>query len=342
MEITRQDYEESEELYEHYRIVADKGQSVLRVDKFLGDRLPNTSRNRIQVAAKNGNVLVNDTAVKPNYKIKPEDVVSIVLPYPVREIELLPEDIPVDIVYEDDDLAMVNKAAGMVVHPGYGNYTGTLVNAMLHHFNDLPSAESSYDIRPGLVHRLDKDTTGIMVIAKTEDALSKLSKQFFDRTIERRYVAIVWGNVKEDEGIIEGFIGRSKRDRKIMAMHESEEDGKYSLTRYKVLERFGYITMVECKLETGRTHQIRAHFKHIGHPLFNDSTYGGDSIVKGTSFSKYKKFIENAFEACPRQALHARSLEVTHPTTGKLVSIESEIPSDMAAILNKFRNYIHQ
>lgn len=342
MEITRQDYEESEELYEHYRIVADKGQSVLRVDKFLGDRLPNTSRNRIQVAAKNGNVLVNNIPVKPNYKIKPEDVVSIVLPYPVREIELLPEDIPVDIVYEDDDLAMVNKAAGMVVHPGYGNYTGTLVNAMLHHFNDLPSAESSYDIRPGLVHRLDKDTTGIMVIAKTEDALSKLSKQFFDRTIERRYVAIVWGNVKDDEGTIEGFIGRSKRDRKMMAMHEFEEDGKYSLTRYKVLERFGYITMVECKLETGRTHQIRAHFKHIGHPLFNDSTYGGDSIVKGTSFSKYKKFIENAFEACPRQALHARSLEVTHPTTGKLVSIESEIPSDMASILNKFRNYIHQ
>lgn len=340
MEITRQDYEESDELYEHYRIIADGGQSLLRVDKFLGDRLPNTSRNRIQVAAKNGNVLVNAKAVKPNYKVKPEDVVTIVLPYPVREIELLPEDIPVDIVYEDDDLAMVNKSPGMVVHPGYGNYTGTLVNALLHHFNKLPEAEGSDGVRPGLVHRLDKDTTGIMVIAKTEDALSKLSKQFFDRTIERRYRAIVWGDVKEDEGMIEGFIGRSRRDRKVMGVFDSEEDGKYALTRYKVLERFGYITLVECKLETGRTHQIRAHFKHIGHPLFNDSTYGGDSIVKGTSFSKYKKFIENAFQACPRQALHAKSLEVTHPSTGKKIFIDSELPDDMEAILEKFRNYV--
>lgn len=340
MEITRQDFEESEELYEHYRIVADGGQSLLRVDKFLGDRLPNTSRNRIQVAAKNGNVLVNSLTVKPNYKVKPEDVVTIVLPYPVREIELIPEDIPVDVVYEDDDIAMINKSSGLVVHPGYGNYSGTLVNAMLYHFNKLPVAEGTDGVRPGLVHRLDKETTGIMVIAKTEDALSKLSKQFFDRTIERRYQAIVWGDVKEDEGIIEGYIGRSKRDRKIMGMFDSEEDGKFSLTRYKVLERFGYVTLIQCKLETGRTHQIRAHFKHIGHPLFNDSTYGGDSIVKGTSFSKYKKFIENAFLACPRQALHAKSLEVTHPTKGEKIFIDSKLPADMESILEKFRNYV--
>lgn len=342
MEITRDEYEESDELYEHYRITADKGQAVLRIDRFLFDRLPNTSRNRIQIAAKNGNVLVNEKAVKPNYKIKPNDVVSIVLPYPVRDTELIAEDIPIEIAYEDDEIVMVNKPSGMVVHPGYGNYSGTLVNAMLFHFNQLPQAEGTDGKRPGLVHRLDKDTTGIMVLAKTEEGLSHLSKQFFDRTTERRYIAIVWGDVKDETGSIEGYIGRSKQDRKIMAVYDNEIDGKYAKTHYKVLERFGYITVVECKLETGRTHQIRAHFKHIGHPLFNDSTYGGDRIVKGTSFSKYKKFIENAFDVCPRQALHAKSLEVEHPVTQKRIAVNSELPKDMSALLEKFRHYVTQ
>ncbi|TXC81514.1 RluA family pseudouridine synthase [Luteibaculum oceani] len=328
-----------DELYEHHNIKADKGQAPLRIDKFLMDRIPNTSRNKIQISAKTGSVLVNNVPVKPNYKVKPNDEISVVLPYPVREIELKPENIPLDIVYEDDHLAVINKQAGIVVHPGYGNYTGTLVNALMFHFNELPNAESNPTVRPGLVHRLDKNTTGIMVIAKTEDALAHLSKQFFDRTTDRRYQAIVWGDLKEDEGVIEGFLNRSKKDRKVMDVYESEEDGKYSLTRYKVLKRLGYVTLVECKLETGRTHQIRVHFKSIKHPLFNDPEYGGNLIRKGTTFSKYKQFIENCFSICDRQALHAKTLEFTHPATGERMKFNSELPADMVEILEKMERY---
>ena len=336
-----QEQEQNEELFEHHRIEADPGQQPLRIDKFLHDRIANSTRNKIQTAAKNGNILVNDKAVKANYKVKAHDVISIVMPYPVREIELIAEDIPINIVYEDEDMVMVNKTPNMVVHPGYGNYKGTLVNAMLYHFENLPGATKAECPRPGLVHRLDKDTTGIMVLAKNEDALSHLSKQFFDRTINRRYQAIVWGDLKEEEGEIEGYIGRSNKDRKVMGVFDNEEQGKYALTRYKVLERFGYVTLVECKLETGRTHQIRAHFKHIGHPLFNDSTYGGDRVVKGTTFSKYKQFIANCFEICPRQALHAKLLEVDHPKSGKRISVDSELPEDMQNLMAKFRSYVN-
>lgn len=336
-----QEQEQNEELFEHHRIEADPGQQPLRIDKFLHDRIANSTRNKIQTAAKNGNILVNDKAVKANYKVKAHDVISIVMPYPVREIELIAEDIPINIVYEDEEMVMVNKTPNMVVHPGYGNYKGTLVNAMLYHFENLPGATKAECPRPGLVHRLDKDTTGIMVLAKNEDALSNLSKQFFDRTINRRYQAIVWGDLKEEEGEIEGYIGRSNKDRKVMGVFDNEEQGKYALTRYKVLERFGYVTLVECKLETGRTHQIRAHFKHIGHPLFNDSTYGGDRVVKGTTFSKYKQFIANCFEICPRQALHAKLLEVDHPKSGKRISVDSELPEDMLNLMAKFRSYVN-
>ncbi len=330
-----------EDLYEHYNITADKGQAPLRIDKFLLDRIPDTSRNKIQVAAKTGSVLVNNVAVKPNYKVKPDDEISIVLPYPVREIELIPQDIPLDVVYEDDTLAIINKSANMVVHPGYGNYSGTLVNALLYHFNNLPGSEAADPLttRPGLVHRLDKNTTGIMVIAKTEDALAHLSKQFFDRTTDRRYHAVVWGDIPEDEGEIESYLNRSKKDRKVMDVYEDPEEGKYALTRYKVLKRLGYVTLVECKLETGRTHQIRVHFKSIKHPLFNDPEYGGNIIRKGTTFSKYKQFIENCFQVCNRQALHAKTLSLTHPKTGERMHFNSELPADMQELIQRMENY---
>lgn len=327
-----------DELFEHYRIKTEGGQAQIRIDKFLMDRLPNTSRSKIQTAAKNGCILVNEVAVKPNYKVKPHDDISVVLPYPIREIELHPENIPLDIVYEDDTLAVINKQAGIVVHPGYGNYTGTLVNALLYHFNQLGDNKEE-TTRPGLVHRLDKNTTGIMVIAKTEEALAHLSKQFFDRSTDRRYQAIVWGNVEEDEGFIEGYLNRSRKDRKVMDVYEEEEEGKYALTRYKVLKRFGYVTLVECKLETGRTHQIRVHFKSIKHPLFNDPEYGGNQIRKGTTFSKYKQFVENCFRICDRQALHAKTLEFTHPKTGERMKFASELPNDMVEILEKMERY---
>ena len=281
---------DSEELFEHYRFVADPGQEVLRIDKFLMDRIPNTSRSKVQIAAKNGNILVNAVKVKQNYKIKPRDEVSIVLPFPVRELKLIPENIPINIAYEDDDLIVVNKDADMVVHPGYGNYTGTLVNALVYHFDNLPTRIQDYFGRPGLVHRLDKHTTGLLVIAKTENALTNLAKQFYDRTTERRYWALVWGDVKDDEGTITGHIGRSLKNRKVMTIFPEEDFGKHAVTHYKVLKRYGYVTLVECKLETGRTHQIRVHMKSIGHPLFNDLEYGGDSILKGTTNAKYKLF----------------------------------------------------
>ena len=329
---------EEEELFEHYRFKADPGQEVIRIDKFLIDRLPNTSRNKVQVAAKNGNILANGQKVKQNYKVKPGDEISIVMPYPVREIELIPQDIPIDIVYEDDSLVVVNKPANMVVHPGYGNYTGTLVNALVYHFDNLPHRIHDYFGRPGLVHRLDKHTTGLMVVSKTELALTHLAKQFYDRTTERRYHALVWGDVSED-GTVTGHLGRSLKNRKLMTVFPDGEYGKHAVTHYKVLERFGLVTLVECKLETGRTHQIRAHMKHIGHPLFNDLEYGGDTLLKGTPSAKYKKFIENCFELIPGQALHAKTLGFEHPVTGKYLRFDSELPEGFKAILDKWRNY---
>jgi 23S rRNA pseudouridine1911/1915/1917 synthase len=331
--------EEEQELFEHYRLKADPGQELLRIDKFLMDRIPNTSRTKMQLAATNGNIRVNGATVKSNYKVKPGDDISIVLPYPQREIELIPQDIPLDILYEDEHMVVLNKEANMVVHPGYGNYTGTLVNALVYHFQNLPEAKDGLPNRPGLVHRLDKNTTGVMVIAKTEQAHTHLSLQFFDRSIDRRYVAIAWGDIAED-GTITGHIGRSLKNRKVMTVFPEGEYGKHAVTHYKVLERLGYVTLVECKLETGRTHQIRAHMQHIGHPLFNDPEYGGDAILKGTSFSKYKQFVLNNFELLPRQALHARKLELTHPHSGERLDFESGLPADMEAVLERWRSYV--
>lgn len=332
---------EEDELFEHYRFKVDPGQEILRIDKFLLDRLPNTSRNKIQFAAKNGNVLVNSEAVKPNYRVKPKDEISIVMPYPVREIELIAENIPIEIAFEDEYLAIVNKPSNMVVHPGYGNYTGTLVNAMVYHFDNLPYRIQDYFGRPGLVHRLDKNTTGLMVIAKTEHALANLAKQFADRTTERRYHALVWGDLEED-GTVTGNIGRSLKNRKMMAVFPEGDHGKHAVTHYKVLERFGLVTLIECKLETGRTHQIRAHLKHIGHPLFNDNEYGGDRIVRGTTHTKYKKFIENCFALIPGQALHAKTLGFEHPYTHEFMQFDSERVEGFEKILQKWRSYTNE
>ena len=329
---------ELDELFEHHKVIADKGQDPLRVDKFLLNRLEGTSRNKLQQAALQGFIHVNGIKVKSNYKVKPDDVVTVMFTNPPRELELIPEDIPLKIVYEDDDLLVLNKEAGMVVHPGFGNYTGTLVNALVYHFKNLP-LNGDDATRPGLVHRIDKNTTGLMVIAKTEDALRSLSKQFFDRTIDRRYNALVWGELDDEEGTIEGNIGRSLKNRKVMTVFPEAEFGKPAVTHYKVLERFGYISLVECKLETGRTHQIRVHFQHIKHPLFNDFEYGGDRILKGTTFSKYKQFVENCFKIIPRQSLHAKSLAFTHPRTGEWMEFTSELPSDMTEVISKWRNY---
>jgi 23S rRNA pseudouridine1911/1915/1917 synthase len=329
---------ELDELFEHHKVIADKGQDPLRVDKFLLNRLEGTSRNKLQQAALQGFIHVNGIKVKSNYKVKPDDVVTVMFTNPPRELELIPEDIPLNIVYEDDDLLVLNKKAGMVVHPGFGNYTGTLVNALVYHFKNLP-LNGDDATRPGLVHRIDKNTTGLMVIAKTEDALRSLSKQFFDRTIDRRYNALVWGELDDEQGTIEGNIGRSLKNRKVMTVFPEAEFGKHAVTHYKVLERFGYISLVECKLETGRTHQIRVHFQHIKHPLFNDFEYGGDRILKGTTFSKYKQFVENCFKIIPRQSLHAKSLAFTHPRTGEWMEFTSELPSDMTEVISKWRNY---
>ncbi|HRD51215.1 MAG TPA: RluA family pseudouridine synthase [Flavobacteriales bacterium] len=330
---------EEQELYEHHRIVCDPKQSLIRLDKFLFDRLANTSRSRIQAAAKAGNVLVNGKAAKPSQKVKPNDVVSIVLPYPQREVELLPEDIPLKVLYEDAHLVVIDKQAGLVVHPGHGNWTGTLVNALLFHFGKLPHVPGAEIPRPGLVHRLDKDTSGVMVVGKTEDALAHLAKQFFDRTSDRRYNALVWGDFAEDEGVVEGHIGRSNKDRTVQQVFPDGEHGKAAVTRWRVAERFRYVTLVECKLETGRTHQIRAHMQWIGHPLFNDAAYGGDRILKGTTFTKYRQFVENCFALLPRQALHARTLDFDHPATGERMRFESPLPADMQAVLAKWRTY---
>ncbi len=329
---------ESQELYEHYRFVVDKGQSLLRIDKYLFNKLESISRTKIQSAASAGNILVNDISVKPNYKVKPEDIISIVLPHPPRELEIIPEDIPVNIVYEDDDIIVVDKEAGMVVHPGHGNYTGTLVNALTYHMKDLPLFQKG-ELRPGLVHRIDKNTSGIMVIAKTEFALNHLAKQFFDRTTERRYVSLVWGSFDETKGTVEGNIGRSLKDRMKMTVFTDETMGKPAVTHYHVMEPLGYVSLIECKLETGRTHQIRVHMEYIGHPVFNDDRYGGNTIVKGTTFTKYKQFVQNCFKIMPRHALHAKSLGFIHPTTKKKLFFDSEIPADMKAVIEKWRTY---
>jgi 23S rRNA pseudouridine1911/1915/1917 synthase len=330
---------EEQEMFEHHRIVCDPGQSMIRLDKYLFDRLPHTSRNRVQDAAKAGNVLVNGKAEKPSYKVKPKDEISIVLPYPMRDFELVAEDIPLTVLYEDEHLLIIDKQAGLVVHPGHGNWTGTLVNALLFHFGKLPSAPNQPTPRPGLVHRLDKNTSGVMVIGKTEQALTHLALQFFERTNDRRYNALVWGDMQEEEGTIEGHIGRSPKDRTVMKVFPDGEQGKSAVTHWKVLERFTYVCLVECKLETGRTHQIRAHMAWQGHPLFNDAEYGGDRVLKGTVFTKYRQFVENGFALCPRQALHASMLEIEHPATGERMRFESPVPQDMQALIGKWRAY---
>ncbi|MEM8845546.1 MAG: RluA family pseudouridine synthase [Bacteroidota bacterium] len=325
-----------DELFEHFRFVAAKGQEPLRVDKFLMNFIENATRNKIQQAAKQGHIWVNDTVVKQNYRVKAGDEVKVLFEHPPYEFLLTPEDIPLDIVYEDDTLLVVNKPAGMVVHPGHGNYSGTLINALVHHFENLPKNSSN---RPGLVHRIDKDTSGLLVIAKTEEAMTHLAKQFFEKSSEREYIALVWGNVEEDEGTIEGHIGRNPKNRLQMTVFPEGDNGKEAVTHYKVLERLGYVTMVSCKLETGRTHQIRVHMKYLGHTLFNDERYGGDKILKGTTFTKYKQFVENTFKILPRQALHARTLGFEHPKTGEFMKFDSELPEDMQNGIEKWSNY---
>ncbi len=333
---------EENDLYEHYRFTVDRGQGILRIDKYLHSRIEGISRNKIQNTARAGNILVNDIAVKPNYKVKPGDQISIVMAHPPREIELLPENIPLNIVYEDDHIIVVNKEPGMVVHPGYGNYTGTLVNALVYHFDNLPR-QNDEGIKPGLVHRIDKNTSGLLLIAKTEFIQSRLARYFFDRDIDRLYHALVWGDFKDETGTITGHIGRSLKNRKVMDVFPGGEYGKPAVTHYRVLERFGYVTLVECKLETGRTHQIRAHFRHLGKPLFNDATYGGDQIIKGTTYTKYKQFVKNCFEIMPRHALHAKTLGFKHPETGEQVFFESPVANDMQEVINKWRGYaIHK
>jgi 23S rRNA pseudouridine1911/1915/1917 synthase len=331
--------EETDELYEHLKISVEKGVVLRRIDKFLFDRIPNTSRNRIQVAAKAGNILVNQKPVKSNYKVKPFDEISLVLPYPVREYELKGENIPLDILYEDDDLIVLNKPAGMVSHPGHGNYSGTLVNALVYHFDNLPANKSSEVSRPGLVHRLDKFTTGIMVIAKTEHALTHLSKQFYDRTSERTYYALVWGNPKNESGTVTGHIGRSVKDRKVFMVYEDGSQGKHAVTHYEVMKNYAHVSLIKCKLETGRTHQIRVHMKYIGHTLFNDKEYGGDVILRGNTSGSYKKFIENCFELIPGQALHAKTLGFMHPTKNEFMQFDSELPAGFQALLDKWEKF---
>lgn len=325
-----------EELFEHFRFDVPKGQLLLRIDKFLMNLIPNATRNKIQNAATAGDIYVNDIPIKSNYRVKPSDIVRIMLTHPPFVNRVDPENIPLDIVYEDETLLLINKPAGFVVHPGHGNYTGTLVNALAYHFENLPMNSSE---RPGLVHRIDKDTTGLLVVAKTDVAMTHLAKQFEAKTSEREYVAIVWGNVKNDEGTIEGNIARHVKDRMQMSVFEDPTIGKHAVTHYKVLERFGYVTLISCILETGRTHQIRVHMKHIGHPIFNDERYGGNLILKGTTFTKYKQFIDNCFKVLPRQALHAKTLGFVHPSTGKMMRFDTVLPQDMQDCIDKWRNY---
>lgn len=329
---------DGKDLWEHYHFVADKSQSLLRIDKFLVTRIANTSRNRIQQAAEAQCILVNGKAVKSNYRVKPFDEISIVMDRPRYDNEIIPEDIPLDIVYEDDQLLVVNKPAGLVVHPGHGNYSGTLVNALAYHFKDNPDYDVN-DPRMGLVHRIDKDTSGLLVIAKTPHAKTHLGKQFFDKSTKRQYVAVVWGEMENEQGRIEGNIGRSLKDRLQMTVFPEGDMGKHAVTHYVTLENLCHVAVVRCQLETGRTHQIRVHMKYIGHPLFSDARYGGDKILRGTTSSKYSQFIQNCFNICPRQALHAKTLGFVHPVTGKQMDFDSEIPADMVKLIEKWRDY---
>ncbi|MBO3117721.1 RluA family pseudouridine synthase [Winogradskyella sp. DF17] len=330
--------QDASDRYEHHSFKVDKGQSPIRIDKYLLNYIENITRSKIQNAAKEGGVLVNGSPVKSNYKVRPHDTISVTFEHPNYEQLLVAEDIPIDIIYEDEDVLVVNKPAGMVVHPGHGNYSGTLINALIYHFENLPKNSSD---RPGLVHRIDKDTTGLLVVAKTEKAMHHLSNQFAEKTSEREYIALVWGNVEEGEGTVEGHIGRHPKNRLQNTVFEGEDShkGKPATTHYKVLERFGYVTLLSCKLETGRTHQIRVHMKHIGHTLFNDERYGGNAVLKGTTFTKYKQFVENCFKILPRQALHARTLGFNHPITGEFLKFEIDIPSDMVQCIEKWRHY---
>ncbi len=325
--------------YEHYRFLADQGQGLMRIDKFLVNRMEGTSRNRIQAAAEAGSIFVNGIVVKSNHRVKPGEEVTVMLDYPRRELKIIPEDIPLNIVYEDDELMIVNKQAGLVVHPGHGNYSGTLVNALVYKYQNL-ELYGGNDPRPGLVHRIDKNTSGLLVVAKTELAKLNLALQFFNRTTKRKYVALVWGNLASDEGTIEGNIGRSLKNRQVFTVYPDGESGKPAITHYRVIERLGYVNLVECILETGRTHQIRVHMKHIGHPLFNDDVYGGDRILKGTTFAKYKQFVENCFKLIPGQALHAKILGFVHPVTKEELFFDSELPDNLGQLVDKWRNYI--
>lgn len=342
--------DEEQGMFEHFRLNVDPGQTPVRIDKFMASHLEDTSRHRVQCAIKEGYVRVGDKVAKANLIVRPGDVIRFMMPYRRRGMEIIPQDIPLDIVYEDNDLLVVNKPAGMVVHPGHGNYDGTLVNALAFHLG-LPvgpstastsSATEGMDERMGiLVHRIDKDTSGLLVVAKNDETQLDLARQFFDHSIERLYVAVVWGNVKEDEGTIDGAIGRDPNDRlRFKVYPEDDERAKHAVTHYKVLDRFGYVTVVECRLETGRTHQIRVHMSHIGHPLFNDARYGGAEIRKGTIYAKYRQFIENCFDLCPRQALHAKTLGFVHPGTGKMIRFDSRLPDDMTALIEKWRGYV--
>jgi len=332
--------EDEEELYEHHRMIVEKGQELVRLDKYLMMRMQNATRNKIQNGIDLGLVKVNESVTKASYKVKPYDVVTVSLPHPPREGGIEPENIPLDIVYEDDDLLVVNKPAGMVVHPAFGHWEGTLVNALVYHFQNLPTHRNG-EARPGLVHRIDKETSGLLVIAKNDYAMTHLAKQFFDHSIERTYYALVWGELKNEEGTVTGHIGRSIKDRKIRAVFPDGSVGKHAVTHYKVLKNLRYVSLVKCNLETGRTHQIRVHFKHIGHPLFNDSTYGGDRILRGTLFSKYEQYVGNCFKICPRHALHAKSLGFIHPTSGKFMQFDSELPEDMQNLLEKWEKYVN-
>lgn len=331
-----EELDRDDDLYEHYSFKAGKGQEPLRVDKFLMNFVENATRNKIQQAAKQGNIFVNGQVVKSNHRVKSNDIVKVMFSYPPHEYLLTPENIPLDIVYEDEALLVINKPAGLVVHPGHGNYSGTLINGLIYHFENLPNNSSD---RPGLVHRIDKDTSGLLVVAKTEQAMTHLANQFFNKTSEREYIALVWGDLSHDEGTITGHIGRHLKNRLLMDVFEDGSFGKEAITHYKVLERFSYVTLVSCRLETGRTHQIRAHFSHIGHPLFNDERYGGDKICKGTTFAKYKQFVENNFEILPRQALHAKTLGFEHPVSGAFMRFDSPIPQDIEECIQRWRNY---
>ncbi len=331
---------EDEDLYEHHRIIVDQGQEPLRIDKYLIIRVKNATRNKIQNGIDIEAIKVNDKPTKANYKVKPLDEISVSFPHPVRDTEILPQDIPLNIIYEDTELLVVNKASGMVVHPAHGNWDGTLVNALVFHFQNLPTHRNG-EVRPGLVHRIDKETSGLLVIAKTEEAMTHLAKQFYDHTIERTYYAVVWGEPKAEKGTVEANIGRSLKDRKMQSVFPNGEFGKESITHYEVIQPLRYVSLVKCNLETGRTHQIRVHMKHIGNTLFNDTTYGGDKVLRGTSFSKYEQFVANCFKICPRQALHAKSLGFIHPKTKEFMQFDSEVPADMTALLDKWESYVN-